>query len=339
MSETRIIKDASLKRYNSFGIDAKCKHLVHIANQDDVRKGLEIGNGEVFILGGGSNMLLVANIEPPVLKNEIGGITIVEDTPEFVVIKVGGGVNWHKLVLWAVENGYGGFENLSLIPGTVGAAPIQNIGAYGVEQSSCFLSLTAVELTTGDLKTFEKKDCAFGYRDSYFKNEGKGKFFITSVNYVLLKQPKVNLSYGSIENTLKEKEILHPSIKDVSNVVIEIRQAKLPDPNVLGNSGSFFKNPIVDKSTFSELVKKKKEVMHYPIDGNQFKIPAGWLIDQCGWKGKKIGAVGCYEKQALVIVNHGGATGAEVWNFALKIQEDVLKKWGIELVPEVNIIR
>jgi UDP-N-acetylmuramate dehydrogenase len=328
----------SLKSYNTFGVDAHCAAFFVIDHQDLILSFLDTSIAQPYILGGGSNLLIVNDLPYTILKNEIKGTEVIEENEAYINVCVGGGVVWHDFVLWAIENGYGGVENLSLIPGCVGAAPIQNIGAYGIEQESSFLSLDAIELESGNHLVFEHKDCQFGYRDSIFKRDLKGKLMITHVTYRLSKSPEVNTSYGAITETLAQKGINHPSIRDVSNAVIEIRSSKLPDPKVLGNSGSFFKNPVVNASFFDALMTRFDKIVHYKLPDGTYKIPAGWLIDQCGWRGKREGNVGCYEKQALVIVNHGGATGIEIWNFAQKIQADVLDKYGIELEPEVNVL-
>lgn len=328
----------SLKSYNTFGVEAQCAAFFVIDQPDLILSFLDTSPVQPYVLGGGSNLLIVNDLPYAIFKNEIRGAEVIEEDEASVSVRVGGGVAWHDFVLWAIENGYGGIENLSLIPGCVGAAPIQNIGAYGVEQESAFLYLDAIEIESGNHLVFEHKDCQFGYRDSIFKKAMKGQLIITHVTYQLSKSPVLETSYGAIQSILEEREINDPSIKDVSDAVISIRSSKLPDPKVLGNSGSFFKNPIVSASFFEGLWTRFDTVVHYKLEDGTVKIPAGWLIDQCGWKGKREGNVGCYEKQALVIVNHGGATGREIWNFAQKIQADVKDKYGIELEPEVNVL-
>jgi len=266
------------------------------------------------------------------------GITVESSDDESVIIKCGGGVVWHDLVLWAIEQGYGGIENLSLIPGTVGAAPIQNIGAYGVELKDVFIKLDGVRLATREHFTFTKKGCKFGYRDSIFKGRHKGEFIITQVYLKLSKKPIVNTSYGAIAKVLAEKGIDMPTIKDVSDAVIAIRQSKLPDPAVIGNAGSFFKNPVISKSSFDKVIAEHPDMPSYPQDDGQVKVPAGWLIEQCGWKGKQVGNTGAHKNQALVLVNYGDATGEEVLALSEEIIKSVFLKFGIGLSREVNVI-
>ena len=328
----------SLQAYNTFGVNAFAEALIEI---DSEEKLLEVIHSRAarpfFILGGGSNVLFRQDLQATVLLNRIKGMVLVEEDDETATIAVGGGENWHELVRWTLENNWGGLENLSLIPGTVGAAPIQNIGAYGVELKDSFMGLEAIELSTGEEQVFSAEDCQFGYRDSYFKREGKGKYFITRVYLSLSKQTQVNTSYGAIQEVLQAAGIVQPSIQDVSKAVIQIRSSKLPDPAVIGNCGSFFKNPELALSDFENLQAQYPHMPHYPaID--KVKVPAGWLIEQCGWKGQKRGNVGCYEKQALVLVNLGGATGGEVWNLAQEIKTSVKEKFGVELEVEVNVI-
>lgn len=327
----------SLLSFNTFGIDVSAKAFVEISHVEKLRTVLKKNALPVFILGGGSNILLTKDVDALVLKNNILGKTIVEETEDFAIIEVGAGENWHDLVLWSLEKGLSGIENLSLIPGLVGAAPIQNIGAYGVELKDVFVKLEAVGLATGTIKTFSKKACQFGYRDSVFKSDLKGKYCITKVFLQLSKKPKINVSYGAINDTLQEMGIDNPKPKDVSDVVIKIRSSKLPDPNILHNSGSFFKNPEIDLQTFQTLQKKFPSIVFYDLPNEMVKIPAGWLIEQCGWKGKQIGTVGCHAQQALVLINYGGATGKELLDHAKKVANSVKEKFGIDLTPEVNI--
>ncbi len=331
-------RDHSLKSYNTFGIEASCRVLYKIQSAKDLIEILKSTEGPYFILGGGSNLLISKDQNLTVLKNEIEGKSVIHHNDDEVYIKVGGGEDWHQFVLWTIAQGYGGVENLSLIPGTVGASPIQNIGAYGVELDQVFFELEAINMATLEETIFTKEDCTFGYRDSIFKRKLKGKYFITSVTFKLtLRDHKINMSYGAIKDVLSENKITKPTIKDVSDAVIEIRTRKLPDPAVIGNSGSFFKNPIISSEEFDHLKSLHSEMPSYPHpDG--VKVPAGWLIDQAGWKGKRKGDAGCYKNQALVIVNHGKATGDEILSFAYLIIEDVKNKYGITLVPEVNII-
>jgi len=289
------------------------------------------------VLGGGSNVLPMDDIHRDILKIELKGIKLEEKPGQDPLVHIGAGENWHQFVLWALDNDLGGVENLSLIPGTLGAAPIQNIGAYGVELDSVFDSLEAVRISDGEIVSFKKLDCDFGYRDSIFKREARDQYVITKVSLRLNRHHIVNTSYGAIQDILREKEIENPTIRDVSDTVIQIRQSKLPDPAVIGNAGSFFKNPVISREEFETLKNDYPTLPSFPFDEHSVKVPAGWLIEQAGWKGKSIGKVGCYEKQALVLVNRGGATGIEVWNFAQRIIKSVGEKFGIELSPEVNI--
>lgn len=335
-----IKQNYSLKPYNTFGLAAKAKYFVEVNTVATLQDALTANEAQlpVFILGGGSNLLLTKDLDFFVILNRIKGIEVLRKEGEEVLIKIGGGEDWHEFVLWCVQNDLGGIENLSLIPGTVGAAPIQNIGAYGVELKDVFVELEAVELSSGQVQIFSKTDCAFGYRDSIFKNSHKGKFAITKVVLKLRRfNHQINTSYGAIIKTLSAQQIVQPTIKDVSDAVITIRQAKLPDPKVIGNSGSFFKNPEIERSQFEDLQAQFPTIVHYDLPDGRVKIPAGWLIDQCGWKGKRIGNTGAYAKQALVLVNYGDATGAEVWAVAKRIQASVLEKYGIQLTPEVNV--
>ncbi|GLR18367.1 UDP-N-acetylmuramate dehydrogenase [Portibacter lacus] len=325
----------SLSAYNTFMINAKCETLYKVHSVEELKSILSAEKAPFFILGGGSNLLISKDQDITFLKNEISGREITQEDDEMIHLTVGGGENWHELVLWAVENGYGGLENLSLIPGTVGASPIQNIGAYGVELDQVFHSLNAVRLSDGKQFTFHKDDCAFGYRDSVFKKKYKGQFFITHVTYRLTKKNhQINISYAPLAARFEKK----PTIKQVSDAVIEIRQSKLPDPKVLGNSGSFFKNPIVKQVFHDQLKQEFPDMPAYVMKEGYMKIPAGWLIEQAGWKGKRVGDAGVYKNQALVLVNHGTASGPEIWALAQQIISDVAEKFGITLSPEVNII-
>lgn len=335
-----IIKNTSLAAYNTFGINAKASSLAIVSNESELVQLLKEWEGPTpFILGGGSNILLTRDVEGLVIKNEIKGIDILHEEGEKVLIKVGAGENWHQLVCWAIEQGYGGLENLSLIPGTVGAAPIQNIGAYGVELEQVFHHLEAIDINTGEQHTFDHASCAFGYRNSIFKHELKDQFCITRVALALTTQKhQLKTSYGAIAAMLAERNIQHPTPKDISEVIIAIRSSKLPDPKVLGNSGSFFKNPVIEEVQFVPLKEAYPNIPHYPAGTGKIKLPAAWLIDQCGWKGKRSGDAGTFDKQALVLVNHGKATGEELWAFAQQIQQSVELKFGISLQPEVNVL-
>lgn len=335
-----IKENYSLKTYNTFGIDAKADFFVEINNLLQLQKALQLKNySEKFVLSGGSNMLITKNLHALVMHINLKGITIFSENQNTVTIKVMAGENWHNLVLWSLNEGYGGIENLSLIPGSTGTAPIQNIGAYGVELKDVFVSCEAIHINTLEHKEFTKEDCKFGYRESIFKNEVKGQYIITAVKLQLTKQNhKLHTHYGAIEEVLKEKKITDPSIKDVSNAVINIRESKLPNPKEIGNSGSFFKNPVVSKKTFTTFRINNPSAPFYEIDKNNFKIPAGWLIEQCGFKGKRYGDAGVHKKQALVLVNYGKASGQEILDLAKKIKEAVFNTFNIIIEFEVNII-
>ena len=337
----RIHKNFSLKKHNTFGIDAKCAAFAEVKSEDDAKRVLADNKLPLQLLGGGSNVLFLKEFyDSLVVKNSIGGIEIVENTEGGVLVEIGGGVDWHSFVLWAIENDLAGVENLSLIPGTVGAAPIQNIGAYGVELKDVFTKLNALDLKTLGIQTFTKEECQFGYRDSIFKNELLGQYFITKVFLTLQKKAtKLNTDYGDISKILKEKKIENPTIRDVSNAVISIRKSKLPDPSVIGNAGSFFKNPTIPKGQFEILKTQFPNIVGYPTaDSAEIKVAAGWLIEQCNWKGKRLGTVGVHERQALVLVNYGGGKGSQIVDLAKKIQTSVFEKFGIQLMPEVNLI-
>ncbi len=328
-------EEISLKPFNTFGIDAQCRLLYKIASTEQLKEILERDESPYFILGGGSNLLISKDQTNTILKNEILGIEKISSEDGEVVLKVGGGENWHEFVLWTLDQDFGGLENLSLIPGTVGASPIQNIGAYGVELDQVFEKLEAIDLESHETRIFHKDDCQFAYRNSIFKNENKGKYFISYV-YFRLQTTKhhINISY----KPLAERFLNLPNIKEVSEAVIEIRQSKLPDPSSIGNSGSFFKNPIISIKQFTSLKERYSDLPSYPIDNEYIKVPAGWLIEKAGWKGRRLGDAGTYRKQALVIVNHGNASGSEIWDYAQLIIEDVDKKFSIKLEAEVNII-
>lgn len=330
----------SLQAFNTFGLDAKANHFVVIRELEQLKAVLQTEEFRIkhLFLGSGSNMLLTQDFDGIVVKNELKGIQVISENQEEVIIEVQSGEIWHELVLHTISKGWGGIENLSLIPGTVGAAPIQNIGAYGVELKDCFDSLTAVDLTDGSEKQFKLEDCEFGYRMSVFKGIHKGKYFIASVRLKLQKQAKTNIRYGAISSVLEERGIESPTIKDVSDAVISIRSSKLPDPKEIGNSGSFFKNPVIPKSQFDLLAQKFENIVHYPVDENNVKVPAGWLIEQCGWKGKKVGNTGSHKDQALVLVNYGNAKGSEIHQLSKDIQKSVLDKFGIAIEAEVNIL-
>jgi UDP-N-acetylmuramate dehydrogenase len=290
-----------------------------------------------LILGGGSNILFTKDFDGLVIKSSLSEKKIIEETTEHVLLEAASGEEWHSLVLFCIERNWGGLENLSLIPGLVGAAPIQNIGAYGVEMKDTCEYVEAIELSNGKIHRFPNEDCRFDYRDSIFKNEWKNKFLITAAAFRLSKHPKLNLKYGDVKHTLQEMRINIPTIRDVSNAVIKIRTSKLPDPKVIPNAGSFFKNPSVSNAFVKSLLKKYPLMPNHP-QRSTVKIPAGWLVEQCGWKGKRFGDAGVHERQALVLVNYGNATGEEILQLSKKIRQSVLEKFGIELQTEVNIV-
>lgn len=336
-----IHENFSLKNYNTFGIDATAKYFVEINSLKELRS--IIGNNDYprkIVIGGGSNMLLTDNIDALFIHINLKGKSIISESPDAAQVKIMAGENWHEMVMWSLENGFGGLENLSLIPGNTGTAPIQNIGAYGVELKDCFVSCEAIRIEDLQLITLNKEECKFGYRDSYFKNEGKDKYVITSVTFSLTKNNHIiNSGYGAIEEQLERDAIKNPTIKDISNAVIAIRQSKLPDPKVLGNSGSFFKNPMVSTEVFNEFISKHPEAPFYKISDLTYKIPAGWLIEKCGFKGKRFGDAGVHKNQALVLVNYDKATGKEILALASKIIEEVQNKFNITISPEVNLIK
>lgn len=332
-------KNISLKPYNTFGIEVFADEFIEIQELSELQKLIE-RNKDFFILGGGSNILFTKNINKPVLKIQTKGKTIKEKSDNhFAYVQAEAGESWHEFVLWCIENGYGGLENLSLIPGNVGTAPIQNIGAYGIELKDVFDSLEALHIPTNKIKSFSKTECNFGYRESFFKNDGKNEYIILNVTFKLTKiNHQIKTDYGAIRVELNKKGIKNPGIREVSEAVIAIRQSKLPDPKDIGNSGSFFKNPVISKKLFSKLQSKNKDIPSYLVSENEIKIPAGWLIEQCGFKGKRFGNTGVHEKQALVLVNYGKATGKEVLDLAKLIQTQVKKTFEIDLEMEVNII-
>lgn len=336
-----IKQDVSLTNYNTFGISAKARYFCEINSLEDLAKALSLDDHpKKFILSGGSNMLITGDIEALVLRLNLKGKTIISENESHVTIKVMAGENWHEFVLWAIDRNYGGIENMSLIPGNVGTAPIQNIGAYGVELKDTFEYCEAMEITTQDIHVFSNKNCHFRYRDSYFKNTGKGKFVITSVTLKLTKnRHTLHTSYGSIEKELEIQNIKTPTIKDVSNAVIAIRKSKLPDPKELGNSGSFFKNPIISQLQFDTFIQNNPNAPYYKVSEDNYKIPAGWLIEQCGFKGKRFGDAGVHENQALVLVNYKNATGNEILELATNIINSVAYKFDLKITPEVNIIK
>lgn len=335
----KVFQNMSLRPYNTFGIDVRAKTFISVETIEDLKNVLKQNySDDLFILGGGSNMLLTQNIPGTVLHIALKGKEVIGENENEVFLKVNAGENWHETVLWTLKNNWGGFENLSLIPGNIGTAPIQNIGAYGVEIKDSLVSLTAMDIQTLEINEFSNKDCEFGYRDSIFKTKVKGKYIITSVTFRLVKKNHhLQTNYGAIKEALDEMGVIDASIQDVSRAVIKIRQQKLPDPKELGNSGSFFKNPVVLAHELKELQKRFSEVPNYKVSETEYKIPAGWLIEKAGLKGYREGDAGVHINQALVLVNYGEATGEEILNLARKIQAEVFSKFGITLTPEVNI--
>jgi UDP-N-acetylmuramate dehydrogenase len=338
----KIQGNVSLKPYNTFGIDANAKYFSAFSNVGELKELLN--NSQLptpnpkLILGGGSNILLTKNFDGLVLKNEIKGIEVLKEDEEHIYVKAGAGENWHQFVMHCVKNNYAGVENLSLIPGNVGASPMQNIGAYGVEIKDVFYGLEAFHLHDKTTVNFSLNDCAFGYRESAFKNKYKGQFVITSVVYRLNKVPRFTTSYGAIQHELEKMGVKELSITAISQAVINIRSSKLPDPKEIGNAGSFFKNPQILKHELHELERMHTNVPSFSVDADHVKIPAGWLIEQCGWKGYRKDDAGCYPKQALVLVNYGEASGKEIYALSEEILQSVKSKFGIELEREVNII-
>ncbi len=337
----QLVKNFSLTDFNTFGIHAQAKAFVSVRSIEELKEALKLNFEKRFILGGGSNILLTKDIEGLVIHNAIKGIEVVkEDKNAYeVFVSVGAGENWHHLVVYCLENGWGGIENLALIPGNVGTAPIQNIGAYGVELKDVFHTCTAINRKTLETKIFTLEDCQFGYRESVFKNEVKGQYVITSVTLKLTTaNHKLHTQYGAISDTLLEEEITMPSIQEVAAAVIKIRQSKLPDPKKIGNSGSFFKNPMISQNEFKQLRERFEAIPFYPVGNGMVKVPAGWLIEQAGFKGKRFGEAGVHDKQALVLINHGSATGKAIWDLAQRILATVKETFDIVLQTEVNII-
>ncbi len=335
-----IISNFSLKKYNTFGIEAFAKKFVAVHSAQELENVLKENVLEKkIILGGGSNMLLTQNIDALVINIDLKGKKIIDEDDNFVWIESQAGENWHELVLWTINQDFGGLENMSLIPGNVGTTPVQNIGAYGTEIKDTFVSCQAMKIETQEITTFLKSDCQFGYRESIFKNKVRDQYIITSVVYKLTKKNHhINISYGDIQQELHAKNIDNPSLKDVSNAVIAIRQSKLPDPKILGNSGSFFKNPIISRAHFNQVQLKFPEIKHYNVSENEVKVPAGWLIEQAGFKGKRFGDAGIHKNQALVLVNYGNATGQEILDVSRNIQQTIFDKFGIAIEAEVNVI-
>jgi UDP-N-acetylmuramate dehydrogenase len=331
----------SLKSYNTFGIEASAELFCEVNNLDELaavlKHNLTLAK-PLLIVGGGSNLLLTKDFTGLIIKNSIKGIQVIREEDDHVFVRAGAGESWHQFVLFCIEHGFAGVENLSLIPGNVGAGPMQNIGAYGVELKDVFHELEAIRISDLQQKTFSKEECHFGYRESVFKKEMKGLYIITSVTLKLNKKPVYNTTYGAIQQELDRMGVKELNIKAISDAVINIRRSKLPDPAFLGNAGSFFKNPEIPVAQYELLKKEYPALVAYPATAGYMKVAAGWLIEQCGWKGKRVGNTGSHKDQALVLVNYGGATGQEIYNLALEISRSVQQKFGVTIDPEVNVI-
>lgn len=335
-----IQENVSLKPFNTFGIDKKAKFYCLTNSPEEVKQALlwaKKSNQPIFVLGGGSNILLTQDIDGLVIKIELKGIRVISEDQNHLLVEVGAGEVWHEWVMYSLEKNWAGLENLSLIPGTVGASPMQNIGAYGVEIKDVFHSLTALNKESLEIETFDAAACKFGYRESVFKHELKNRYIITSVTFQLKKIPDFHVDYGAIQEVLKENGVNSLSIKAVSEAVIQIRKSKLPDPKELGNAGSFFKNPTIPSAQFERLKSIYPTLPGYPGEEG-VKVPAGWLIEQSGWKGKRLGEVGVHAKQALVLVNYGNGSGEEIKQLSVEIRKTIKEKFDIDLVPEVNFI-
>lgn len=335
-------QNISLKPYNTFGIDVIARYFAAFQSVEQLQEILDhsplLTTDCQLILGGGSNILFTQDFDGIVLKNEIGGIEVIWEDEDHIYVRAGGGVNWHQFVLFCIKNNYAGVENLSLIPGSVGASPMQNIGAYGVEIKDVFHQLDAWHIYDKTICTFSLQDCAFGYRDSVFKHQYKNQFVLLNVTYRLRKKPIFHITYGAVQQELERMGVEQLSIQAISQAVINIRTSKLPDPKQIGNAGSFFKNPTIFRHEFDELKQAYPNIPSYPVNDGYIKVPAGWLIEQCGWKGYRKGDAGCYTKQALVLVNYGHATGKEIYQLSEEIIQSVKQKFNIDLEREVNII-
>ncbi len=333
-------REVSLKPYNTFGIDVIAPLLLRIHTESDLQKAIRenVILPHSIILGGGSNILFTQRPDRLIIKNEILGKEVIADNEHEVLLRIGAGENWNELVLFCLDRNWGGIENLSLIPGCVGAAPIQNIGAYGVELEAVFLYLEAISLHDGSKHIFHKQACGFGYRDSIFKREAKGQYVICRVILRLTKKHHINTSYKPVAEQLARRGLSLPTIRDISDIIMGIRQSKLPDPADIGNAGSFFKNPVIPRQHFEWIRQEYPEVPSYPVDTDFVKVPAAWLIQTCGWKGRRWGNYGVHEKQALVLVNYGGACGEDLLDLSEKIQNSVLRTFDIELEREINVI-
>jgi UDP-N-acetylmuramate dehydrogenase len=333
-------ENISLLPYNTFGIDKKAKYFVQVTDESEVKEAIKVAQDlsiPLIVLGGGSNILLTQDLKALLVKIEIKGVKLLKEDEDHVWVEVGAGENWHSFVMHCIEKNWSGVENLSLIPGTVGASPMQNIGAYGIEIKEVFESLSAVNRHTLETEIFDWESCEFGYRESVFKGKLKDKYIITKVRFKLSKNPIFHTDYGAIKQTLNENGIEELSIKAISDAVIQIRQSKLPDPKQIGNAGSFFKNPTISLSDYEILKKEFPEIPGYPNDEG-IKIPAAWLIEQTGWKGKTFDNIGVHKNQPLVLVNYGGGDGNALKKLSEEIQESVKKKFGILLFPEVNFL-
>jgi UDP-N-acetylmuramate dehydrogenase len=328
----------NLKEYNTFGISVKAEMFAAFSSIEELKQILSFRNNKkLLVLGGGSNLLLTKDFDGLVIKNEIKRFEVIEETASEVIVESGAGENWHEFVLNCIDKGFGGVENLSLIPGSVGASPMQNIGAYGVEIKDVFESLSAYHISSGEIHYFDKKKCEFGYRESIFKNKVKGEYIILTVTFRLTKNPTINSSYGAINEQLKVMGIQVPCIKEVSDAVIAIRQSKLPDPKIIGNAGSFFKNPTVKIALLEQIQKNYLDIPNYPAENGR-KLAAGWLIEKAGWKGRTFDNYGVHKLQALVLVNYGNCTGQEIFDLSSQIIQDVFEKFGVLLEREVNIL-
>ena len=331
--------NVSLKSFNSFGLDVTAKRFARFDSIAALQEVLsEVSDTVPVVLGGGSNVLFLHEQVEAVMRNEVTGFSLLNHDEEFQYVKAGAGENWHAFVMRCIELELGGAENLALIPGSVGASPMQNIGAYGAELKDIFHSLTALELATGTLRTFSLPDCRFGYRESIFKNEMRNQFIIVDVTFKLRRKPLLNTSYGAIEDELSRLGIARPSVRSVADAVINIRRSKLPDPAVIGNAGSFFKNPTVTQAKFQQLEQVYERMPAYPNADGSVKLAAGWMIEQCGWKGYRRGDVGCHERQALVLVNFGHASGEDILSLSAEIIQSVEEKFAVQLEREVNIV-
>jgi UDP-N-acetylmuramate dehydrogenase len=336
----QIRENVSLKNFNTFGIDAYARHFVEINHEEELKTlfaDAKWYNLKRLVIGGGSNVLFTQDFDGLVIRINIRGIKHLIHQEE-VIVEAGAGEVWNDFVNYCVDHNFAGVENLSLIPGSVGASPVQNIGAYGVELKDVFESCIAFEIATANLKKFTKEDCHFAYRESVFKQDLKGQYIICSVKFKLSSVPKINVDYGAISAELLKRDIQHPTIKDISTVVSEIRVSKLPDPSTIGNAGSFFKNPVISKKEFDLIHKQFPEIVHFLVGEDEVKLAAGWLIEQCGWKGKVFGSTGTWKNQALVIVNHGGAKGKEIFDFSALIINSVKEKFTVILEREVNVV-